>query len=412
MRRFIRLRLLLVLLALIASAAYVLMQAGPLTEHVRNLVQQELRTQLNREVTIGGASLTLTGGVTLREVVIRNRDGSLLLRAPKVEARVGGLKDLVTRKSDAVEIRSVHLTRPELNLIRRPDGTLNVSDLMQKGEEPSKFHGTLVAEDGKVTFVDAAADGQTTTVTGAKVTVHYPSPDVTRFTVSAPSNPGAFDALHLRGESDSVAASTKLSGTAKGLSVPFAVARIPGLRALSAENGTADVKGELTIQGAGFARKLEYDVKAEVRNAEVTFPWLRRPAKQVTGRLQMAEGEVRLRDIAGTIADSPAKLNGIVHIAPAPEFNLDLEVTGIRYPQVKALFPKVAFPLGLLLPSPMRVRAKIEGPPSQIRVSGDASVKIIKFRVIPWHDLVARFQYENGKLRISDLKAGSRQQSV
>jgi hypothetical protein len=41
----------------------------------------------------------------------------------------------------------------------------------------------------------------------------------------------------------------------------------------------------------------------------------------------------------------------------------------------------------------------------QIRVSGDASVKIIKFRGIPWHDLVARFQYENGKLKVSGLKA-------
>ena len=265
----------------------------------------------------------------------------------------------------------------------------------------------MTANDARITFVDEARGGQVTVDRDTNVTFRQPTQQQVSFTVRAGANKGMFDSFELRGESDSAKKTTELTGNATRLSVPFAVERIPNLTALTAAAGTADVKGTLSIGGEPGGPQLTYDVNAEVSETEVSFPWLRRPAKGVAGKLRLAEGDLQLDGIAGTIEDAPVEVNGTISdlTTRVPAFSLDLSVNGIRYPQLRALFPRAALPAGLLLPSAMRVEAKIEGPADQIKVSGEATVKVIKFHAIPWHDLVGRFEYQDGKLKIGSLKA-------
>jgi hypothetical protein len=374
-------------------------------EHIRKAVQTELGRQLGRPVSIRSASLTVTGGVVLKGVVIKNPDGSVLLKATEMQARVGGLKSLLRGKTTTIQVQSVRLKSPELNLARRPDGTLTISDLLARtSQAPSAFRGTVRADNAHITFVDETRGGQVTSIANADVTFKQPTQDRVTFTVRAGANEGAFQSLELQGESDRTTKTTKLQGEAARLSLPFTVERIPGLTALTAAGGTADVKGKLSFCGDPGKPELTYDATADVNGAEVSFPWLRRPAKGVEGRLRLAEGALRLDGVKGTVENAPVELSGTISDLTRPVFALDLSVTGIRYPQLRALFPRVALPAGLLLPSAMRVNAKIEGPADQIKVSGEATVKVIKFHAIPWHDLVGRFEYQDGRLKISSLR--------
>ena len=90
MRRLARLLPFIAVLLLGVAAVIVLLRAGPFAEHVRNLIASEFSQQIGRDVSIGSASLNLPGEVTLRDVVVRNEDGTPLLKAPEVQARVGG----------------------------------------------------------------------------------------------------------------------------------------------------------------------------------------------------------------------------------------------------------------------------------------------------------------------------------
>jgi hypothetical protein len=406
MRRLARLLPLLAILVLIAVAVFVLLGTGPLAEHVRKVVQTELGKQLGRPVSIRSASLTVTGGVVLHDVVIKNKDGSVLLKAPVMAARVGGVGSLLRGDSKKVEVRSVRLERPELNLVRRPDGTWSVSDLIERaGKGPSPFRGSVTGEHARVTLVDETRGGQTTSIENADVTFKQPAQGRAEFRVRAGENEGVFESLDLRGESDTAKQLTKLSGKARSLSIPYALERIPGLTMLTAAAGTADVIGEVSLGRETEKRELHYQAEAEVKEAEISFPWLRRPVKGVAGDLELENGVLRFGAMTGTIEGAPLELKGAINGLPQAQFALDLSVTGIRYPQLRALFPRVAFPLGLLLPSPLRVTARIEGPADQIKVSGEAQVKVIKFHAIPWHDLLGKFEYQDGRLKISKLRA-------
>ncbi len=406
MRRFTRLLPLLVILALLAAAAFVLLRAGPVAQHIRTVTQTELSQQLGRPVSIGSAGVTATGAVELKDVSIQNSDGSILLKVPQMQARVGGLRSLLQGKAKTVQIRSVRLVRPELSLARRPDGTWTISDLLARtSRSPSAFRGSITAEDARLVFVDETRGGQVTAISDADVTVKQPTKDRVTFAVRAGANRGSFDSFELRGESDRTKRLTRLAGEGTRISVPFAVERIPGLSVLSASAGTANLKGRLSFGGEPDNLVLDYDATADVTGAEISFPWLRRPAKAVEGRLRMVQGDIRLEGLKGTIEEAPVEVKGTIQEFLNPVFDLDLLVTGIRYPQVRALFPRVALPAGLLLPSAMRVNAKIEGPAAQIKVSGEATVKVIKFHAIPWHDLVGRFEYQDGRLKINSLKA-------
>ncbi|MCJ7821775.1 MAG: AsmA family protein, partial [Armatimonadetes bacterium] len=132
MRKLARLLPYLVILVLLVVAAIVLLQTGPLAERLRKSVAEEFSHQLGREVSIGKASLTVSGRVVLREVVVKNEDGSVLLNAPKVEAWVGSEGSLIPLLSKPTQVRAVRLTGPEVNLTRASGGEWSISDLLAR----------------------------------------------------------------------------------------------------------------------------------------------------------------------------------------------------------------------------------------------------------------------------------------
>ena len=405
MRRLARLLPFIAILLLGVAAVVVFLRAGPLADHLRNLIASEFSQQLRRDVSIGSVALTLSGQVTLRDVVVRNEDGTPLLKVPEVQARVGREGSLIPLLSKPTEVRSVRLVGPELKLTRGRNGKLNVSDLFEGREEPSRFRGSVDVENGRITFVDEAAGGLVTTIEGADVTVRYPSASEMIFRIEVPENQGAFESLEVRGESRSDTGETRLTASVKGLDLPYGMARIPGAGVVAVSGGQADVECKLRFGGGEEKQEsLSYEVEAQVSGAEVAFPWLRRPAKGVAGTLRLADGDLRFEGVTGTVAEAPMTLEGEIRDLSNPILELDITAVGIRYPQLRALLPGLAIPAGLLLPSPLRVEAKVEGPASDVTVTGTATVKMVKFRAIPWHDLVGRFEYSHGRLKIRGIR--------
>jgi autotransporter translocation and assembly factor TamB len=406
-RRLTRLLPYLAIVALPVIALVVFLRAGPFAEHLRRVLESEFSRQLGREVSIARASISLSGRVTLHDVVVENPDGSVLLRAPQVGARVGREGSWLPLLSQPTEVQAVTLVRPEVSLRRDASGTLSIDDLLaRQAEKPSRFRGDVVVQDGRLVFVDEAQGGLTTVIEGADLKVQYPEPGRTTFSLAAEGSEGAFARLEVKGETDAGAGTTHIQGSVADVDAVYALARLPAIRAFDVSAGRTDVEGEFTLdkQAAG-GPGIGYDVKLDVRDATVSFPWLRRPVNEVKGRVRLANGDVHLSDLSGAVAEAPITASGVIENLQSPTLNLDVAISSIRYPQVRALFPTIMLPVGLVLPSPLRITARVEGPASDVKVTGEGTVRVIKFRAIPWNDLVGKFEYSGGRLKLSGFSA-------
>ncbi len=406
MRRPARLLPLIALLLLLAIGTLVLLRTGPLANYVRALIATELSKQLDRDVTIAGAGVTSSGEIALDDLLVRNEDGTSLLRVPRVSVRMGTGRGFLSLFSGATEIRSVRLVDPELALTRLPDGKLSVSDLLERPREaPSRFRGSVEVEGGKITLVDQASDGLTTSLSDVRVSFAYPRPDTAVFAVECGRNDGILDSLELRGERSTESGETRVQFLAKGVVAPYVLERLPdsGLGDVSA--GEADLKGEVSFGSEHGA--LSYDVLMQLSQVEIAFPWLRQPVQQVEGEVRVRDGGVDLRRLVGTLADAPVTVDGSILSVDEPTLDLKITASGVRYRQIQALFPRVALPAALVLPSPLGVTADVKGPVTDIRVTGEARMSVIEFRAVPWHDLVMPFEYRRGRLRVSPSAHGS-----
>jgi len=405
MRKLTRLFPYLALLLLPVIALLVILRAGPLDEHVRRGIEGEFSRQLDREVTIGGASVALSGRLALSDLGVWDQDGSALLTAPEVTARLGG--SWLRLLSGAPEVRQVKLIRPELTLTRDADGRLSVSDLLDRqAKEPSRFRGELVVEGGRLVFVDGGRGGIATVIEGADLRLRWPNPGRATFSLKARGADGAIGDVDLKGESDAESGLTRLWGSVSDLDVPSALARLPATRALGVARGRTDVEGEVVLgrQGPG-GTNINYDVTLNVRGGEVSFPWLRRPVTQVSGQVHFVDSDVRLVDVSGAVAGAPMHTRGIIEDLGSPALDLDVSVAGITYPQIQTLFPEVALPPGLAVPGSLQITARVEGPASDVRVTGEGTVRVIEYRSVPWNDLMGRFEYSSGRLKLTGLRA-------
>ncbi|UCC69179.1 MAG: hypothetical protein JSV79_04470, partial [Armatimonadota bacterium] len=392
------------LLPLIALA--VVLRAGPLAEHVRRVIESEFSRQLDREVSIADASVALSGRVMLREVVVEDRDGSPLLEVPEVTARVGREGSWLPILSGPADVREIKLVRPELSLRRDANGRLSIEDLLaREAEKPSRFRAHVVVQDGRLVFMDESRGHLATVVESADFTLRYPEPTRSVFSLKAKGVKGAFASLEMQGETDGETGETSISGAISDVDLAYALARLPEMGVVSVSAGRADVQGRLVLGGSGPSDEAEYEVAATVRGGEVRFPWLREPAKEVNGEVRLADGEVHLAGVVGRVGSTRVSVEGVIANLQAPRLGLEVSAYGISHSQLRTLVPTLALPPGLHLSSPLHITARVEGPVSDLGVSGSGRAPVIEFRGVLWNDVAASFEYSNGRLRLRNLRA-------
>lgn len=388
-----------VALALVALAA--VLRSGPVTKHLRAAVTAELSRQTGRQVSIGDLDITLTGSATLRDLEVRD-GGARLLYCPSATLQVTGLRDLLRGRGEGISLRSVKLAQPELTITRRASGELNISDLFQPKPGRKPFRATVRAVDGKLTFLDETKDGLATTLENLDITFRPGSAGESRFEVTATGTDKAFDSLRIRGRSGPRAGfSAEIS--VGNLDLVYASQRLPEVKAFSLSAGRGDVEAKVTAGPAG--KGIDYHVALTVSGVEIAFPWLRRPAKEVQGKVTVENGDITLEDITGAVAEAPIRVSGEITGLPNPELALDISATGIRAKQIEELLPNIYLPAALVLPAPVRIQARAEGPVSNVVVTGYARTRVLKFHLIPWNEAEAKFRYSRGRLDITGLSA-------
>jgi hypothetical protein len=432
MRRLARLLPYLAILCLVLIAGFVLLQSGPLAEHLRRGVVAELRRQTGREVDVGRVSVSLTGRAVLHDLVVRAKDGSPFLTCPVATVRVAKPGGWLSQSSGPLEVRDVKLVGPQVVVSRSEGGEWSFSDLLARRPTARPFRGNVTLENGRLTLVDHARStgsgqargGLTTVADEVEVVTRHEGADETWFRVRGSGTEGAWDRLEVEGRS-SPSKGVQVSGRVSNLDLAYAMERLIETNAVTIAAGRGEVTGEVTVsparsassgqahstgsgQAAVPAERVQYRVEVTAAGAEVAFPWLRRPVKSVEGKATFENGDLKLEQVNGKVAEAPVAVNGTITGLGRPgqvALGLDIDANGIRAHQVAALLPKVYIPPVLLLPAPVRITARAEGPAQEVVVSGRATVRVIKFHLVPWRDVVAKFRYEKGALAITGMSA-------
>jgi hypothetical protein len=381
-------------------------RAGPLRRQLRASIADQLARQTNRNVSVGDVSLSPTGQVIVRQLAIRNKDGSALLIAPEAAVRVGRPFSLFSASTAVQALQGITLSRPEITLVRDVSRRWNVEDLLKvKPRGPARFTGDVSVEKGRLTIIDQSR-GATTTIEDLDFNLQQPGPGQISFSVRARGADKSFDLLEASGVANSEARTADISGKVSNLDIGYVSARFPEIAFMKIAAGRADISGKYQLSpqtpdrfGAGVSSE------AEIRDAEVAFPWLKKPVKEIKGKVRFEDGDIHLDGITGNLVGAPVEAGGTISNVAAPQLDIKYRTWGLRFEQLKSLMPKVLAPLTLVLPSPLTIEAQVKGPAMDPVVEGTAQVKVVKFHLVPWHDAVADFTYTKGKLRIQNLHA-------
>ncbi len=157
-----------ILLPILVVVAFLLLSINFLLDPdiYRNILQKSLTANLNREVSIGRARITLWGGVGVAFEDFRIKDRSLAFDLLQSERVILRLKVLPLFKRE-IKCKRIVIDRPTLHLIRDKSGQFNIFSggplTDEKLKETQKkiletltslFGGSLALRDGEILFSD------------------------------------------------------------------------------------------------------------------------------------------------------------------------------------------------------------------------------------------------------------------
>jgi hypothetical protein len=286
-------------------------------EHVRRGAELELSSVTGRPVTVGAASLTITGKLVLTSVRMPlasppEADKPLSRRAPQATAdRIvihGDLGRGLKRANLLSSIHSVRIIRPTLVVRRLPDGRWELEDLLRRLRRPARGLSIgIEVVDASVEAIDARPPKLSPEV--VKVSLHpldavaAVEPDGSwRFKVSSPAVEGPLDSVLGFGEKRGQR--WHLTVLARGVDLPvvwpyFGLGKVARL-----ENGRADAQIHASSPPMSVSGSLR------LTEAQAVIPGLRSPVRQAEGVIRFAGNELELANLRCRVGRSPILLSG------------------------------------------------------------------------------------------------------
>ena len=117
----------------------------------------------------------------------------------------------------------------------------------------------------------------------------------------------------------------------------------------------------------------------------------------------MAGEDLRLREMSGLLFGVPVTAQGTAQLVSDPPLDLSLSVDGMQLPEIQTLLAlRVAAADGQAQVG-LRVEAKVVGRPLQPGSAGPRLAPKITLACLPWHDVVAKFTWTQGRLRVTGV---------
>lgn len=365
-----------ILVILVWGGIYIARQIDRLLNDMGPILTQELAARLDREVRVGKVRVKPFGVAVLEDVSIaegkRLADGAIL-SARRVTIRYD-VNALVTQSAGAQSIKTVDITEPRINLVRRKDGTFNVQDLLKPPPGPPgrPFKGTIRITGGTATFKDFFAHTNAlpviTHIHDVEGFVDARKCPIYSFRVSANGQNGAFGRAITAGFYDSRTKSVGLDVTATDVSAPRLKDYLGVTDKLEVLGGTLRIAAGIDLRRVDGRYKTTISGAMRVTNAIVRMPWFSEPIRQVNGSIALVRNRAAL-SLQTPLAGSQARLKGTITSFENPVLDMSITSPNPDYTRLSRLVE---------MPEAVR-QVSISGRgPIDVRVSGKASDPLVE----------------------------------
>ena len=361
-------------------------------------LQTQLGSALGRSVGVGDISLSIiSGGVTVSDVSIG--DDPAFSKSPFLTAKAVsvGVEMLPLIFSKKLEVRSLTVKDPEVNLIHAANGTWNYSSLggsastaksAAKSSEPSSGGagslsvGKISIENGKIIVTGAGSSAKPSIYQNVNLEasdLSYTSKFPFKLTAAGPGNA----AIRVEGKAGPIdAADASLTPLDATVEVEHLDLANTGFTDASAGiAGVMDFKGTLTSDGKQMnakgtvkANKLKLSATGAPSSVPLNVDYA------TTYDLKSRSGNLNQGDIH--IGSALARLNGAYNVAPEPA-KLDMRLNGQSMPvsDLEGFLPAVGVvvpPGSKLQGGSLTMNLNVSGPTDKLVISGPVNLSNAK----------------------------------
>jgi AsmA protein len=351
-------------------------------------IQAELTSKLGRQVTLGQMSLTLfPPKFTVDDATIAEdptfQSGRPFAKLKSIDIRV----KLLPLLSKRVEVNSVRLQNPQIEMVKNRQGVWNFSTIGQKNQ-PSESGGSQNMEVGELMITDGSV--AITDLQKAQPRTVYDHIDVD-LTDYAKGKPFGLDlAVHLPGPGNQVA---KLSGKggpindADTLATPFngrlelnevslhGVKQFLNNPELEGNDATISGKADLTSQSGKLTTRGTLQLKdAVIRNNKIGYPI----AVDYDLAHDLAQDVLQLNKADVKLGNTPVSISGSLNMKSDPSLaNLRIQANEVSIAEVARLAAAfgVAMNPGMDVAGRLNLNMQVQGATNSPSLNGTATAR-------------------------------------
>ncbi len=339
--------LLPVIALVIASVVFVKHQVDFIIKHSNLIVAAELEKRFHRKVEVGAVTVRPLGKAIIKEIRIANGDTfqkGALASAARITIKYDWRALLKGRA--AASVSEVEVLDPTLLLVRRPDGSFNVTELLKPPPGPKKppFIGLVKIAGGKVSFIDyAVRPGETPRPIDLRdltAAIEARGLPVYAFNGTLRGGLGQFTRAKFSGtyNADSKRAAVKVDATDVLASLLARYAwKSKDAQVLA---GKMDINGALDIHHVSGHYRTSISGKGVVRNATAKISLFTEPLTSIGGTVELKTNKVDL-NLTARFAGGPIHAKGALDFAKPPT-HVDLTI-GSAAIDINKLIKSAAF---------------------------------------------------------------------
>jgi len=317
-------------LAIVIVAVIALWVLGNPNRH-REFIQTQLQNQLGRQVTLGEMGL---GFLPLRFQVkspVIAEDPALnrpnpFIQAANLDIRVG----LLALLRGNIQVDSIELVKPNVELIRTKDGTWNFASLgtsktpastTASGREREFSLEQLKIVDGQIGITDLQQNQPRAGYDHIDLTLlHFSKGQPFAFELTAHVQGDPAQQLRLKGDGGPVSAATPADTPFKG-TLSLSNVNVESLMkflntpGITKAKGTLSGKSDVASQGGSLTTSGQLKLDgAQVNNLDIGYPI----ALDYKLGMKIAEGLVNIENATLRLGPTPLTLSGTLNTAPTP----------------------------------------------------------------------------------------------
>lgn len=395
------------------STKYVVDQSDHALNYVHSIAEDQISKALGRDIIIRSIKIFPIGHAEASGIALPDlpgpgvSSGQNLAMAEKVIVDYD-MNSLIAGNG-VQSVKKITVNRPVVNLIRRPDGRMNIQDLVKPPTGPAgpPFQGQIRIVDATVLYDDfkgfAKIKHFTTNLRKFNASLDARIPGVYRALIDATGEPDKIKTLRVSARYDAITKAIIANVNVSAISLPY-VGSIFGLsRDISISKGDIDIKAGTKFSLANSKIGMRaLDASIAFNNLTASSPRFGINATSLSGNA-VVTGEQAVVNLAGTFAGSHGEIRGVVSGIKNPKLDFAVDLPNVNYSSILRLVHQPKIANAIHTTGNGRITARINGDATDPYVEATVYVSQIEYGRYVVKQVALHGLYSEGTVDVDGL---------